>query len=169
LDYWDGLQKLGQFPPSHYYQKAANVETIPSEKLDEIVRKLCACAETCPVTNMGSGIILMPLGGELATMTSDQLPTADVFSRMKWWFIVITEFPQGKGNPGLRQRCIEWVREVHSIVEPYGAQDDGRAKDYWYDCLGDIYGSNLPRLVELKKKYDPANVFSLNRNILPNT
>ena len=30
-----------------------------------------------------------------------------------------------------------------------------------------VYGSNYPRLAQLKKKYDPENFFHLNANILP--
>ena len=34
--------------------------------------------------------------------------------------------------------------------------------------IGSAYGPNLQRLVELKRRYDPANLFRLNHNIDPN-
>jgi FAD/FMN-containing dehydrogenase len=30
-----------------------------------------------------------------------------------------------------------------------------------------VYGSNYPRLAQLKKEYDPENFFHLNQNVLP--
>jgi hypothetical protein len=59
------------------------------------------------------------------------------------------------------------VREMYAEMEPYSAgfytnlHDDTREKT-WGN-----YGENYPRLVELKNKYDPTNLFRLNANIRP--
>jgi len=34
--------------------------------------------------------------------------------------------------------------------------------------LSRVYGQNVPRLLEIKKKYDPENIFKLNRNLVMN-
>lgn len=170
VDYWDGLQKMGEFNPSYYYQKAANMMSVPNDKLSSTVKELCSYAEVCPVTNMGSGIIIMPLAGELARMEDGICATANAYKAMKWWFIVITEFPKGPKNIKLRNKCVQWVRDVYKVVEPFATKDEGRQHDYWFEVLGDIYGSEdtIKKLRDLKTKYDPKNVFSMNRNIAPN-
>jgi FAD/FMN-containing dehydrogenase len=63
---------------------------------------------------------------------------------------------------------IEWTRETFAALRPhFGA---GR----WLNYLGDdqaddavraAYGANYERLLEVKRRYDPANVFHLNHNI----
>jgi hypothetical protein len=168
-DYWDGLQKLGQFSPSYYYQKAAHISSLPEEKIESLVDDLCSFAETCPVSNMGSGIILQPLGGNLSSMEAGSSPTADVFSKTKMWVIIITEFPQGPQDPELESKCMNWVRDVYKVIEPFATKDDGRQHDDWSEVYGDIYGSseNISKLQDLKAKYDGDNFFCLNRNILP--
>ncbi len=169
VDYWDGLQKMGEFKPSYYYQKAVIMSEVPNDKLSAMVDQLCSYAEVCPVSNMGSGIIVMPLAGELARMESGSTPTAEVYSTMKWWVIIITEFPKGPKDTELRDKCVQWVRDVYKVVEPFASKDEGRDRDYWSEGLGDIYGSkeNVDKLQYLKSKYDPNNVFSMNRNIKP--
>lgn len=141
---------------------------IPNKDLSKVVDQLCAFTDTCPVTNMGSGILVMPLSGNLHELDSSFSPTADVFSKMKWWIIIITEFPEGPANPQLRKDCMKWTRDVFQVLEPYCAVDSGRKKDYWAETIGSIYGNNVSRLRDLKEKYDPENMFSMNRNISPN-
>ena len=43
----------------------------------------------------------------------------------------------------------------------YFSDDDGS------DAIGAAYGANNDRLVEVKRRHDPENVFHLNRNIDP--
>jgi hypothetical protein len=123
--YHDGIQKMGKFMPSSYYQKAANLSAIPPTKLAQLIKDLCEMSTICPISNMGTGIIIMPLSGVLSQMALDQFPTAAVFGSMKWCFVVIVEFPKGQKDPKLREKCIEWVRETHALVEPYGSKDQG--------------------------------------------
>jgi len=167
IDYWDGIQKMQKVPPSYYYQKG-NMVDIPSEDLPKVLDSISNFADTCPVTKMGSGILIMPLGGKLHRLDSASAPTNDVFNKMKWWFIIVIEFPEGPNDPKLRKQCIDWARDAFQVVEPYCATDSGRKKDYWAETIGSIYGNNMPRLKELKSLHDPENIFSLNRNISPN-
>lgn len=66
-------------------------------------------------------------------------------------------------------RNIQWTREYWSAMKPflktgsYGnyVSDEGEA------IARDVYGANYDRLVSLKNKYDPTNLFSMNHNIKP--
>ena len=62
-----------------------------------------------------------------------------------------------------------WVRAVYKVVEPFAVRDEGRERDALFEEYGDLYGNmkTVDKLRDLKTKYDPQNVFSLNRNILP--
>jgi FAD/FMN-containing dehydrogenase len=65
--------------------------------------------------------------------------------------------------------CIQWCRELFEDTTAYATgeayvnfmtnEEGGRVEA--------AYGASYPRLVELKNKYDPTNLFRLNQNILP--
>ncbi|MEX0874089.1 MAG: FAD-binding oxidoreductase [Actinomycetota bacterium] len=65
--------------------------------------------------------------------------------------------------------CISWTRSTYDALRPFmddsvyvnylDADDDGRIRS--------AYGPNFERLVQLKRRYDPDNLFRLNHNIDP--
>ena len=73
-------------------------------------------------------------------------------------------------DPAATDANIRWTRETHTALSPHLAT--GR----WLNYLGDdqandavqaAYGPNYDRLREIKRRYDPANVFHHNHNIAP--
>ena len=69
-----------------------------------------------------------------------------------------------------RTRTSRWTRETHAALRPHLA--DRRWLNYLGDDQGDdairaAYGPNYDRLREVKRRYDPENVFHLNHNIAP--
>ena len=73
-------------------------------------------------------------------------------------------------DPADTERCIAWTRDTHAALGEHltarrwlnylGDDQDGNA-------VRDAYGPNYDRLVELKRRYDPENVFHHNHNIVP--
>lgn len=66
-------------------------------------------------------------------------------------------------------KCISWARDLYQATAQYatgGAYVNFLTPDE-QDRVRMAYGSNYERLVELKKKYDPENLFRLNQNINP--
>jgi hypothetical protein len=74
-------------------------------------------------------------------------------------------------DPQQSEEVITWSREFLAVMEPYspgglyinfaGLGEEGE------DLVRAAYGSNYDRLVALKNKYDPTNLFHLNQNIKP--
>lgn len=67
------------------------------------------------------------------------------------------------------QKGIGWAREFFKASAPYASA--GAYVNFMTAEEGDrvaaAYGSNYDRLAEIKKRYDPENVFHLNQNIKP--
>lgn len=72
-------------------------------------------------------------------------------------------------DPADDDRCIAWARQFFKAAEEYATgsvyvnfltQDEANR-------VPAAYGHNYDRLVQLKRKFDPQNLFRLNQNILP--
>ena len=83
----------------------------------------------------------------------------------------------GWEDPSEADANIRWAREVYDALMPFstgatylntlGFSEDlaeGRVKEAF---LPDTYQHTYQRLVALKRKYDPTNLFRLNANIQP--
>jgi FAD/FMN-containing dehydrogenase len=72
-------------------------------------------------------------------------------------------------DPKEDESCISWARRFFADLAPYATggvyvnfmTQDEQAR------IRDAYGGNYARLAELKRKYDPGNVFRVNQNIAP--
>jgi FAD/FMN-containing dehydrogenase len=67
------------------------------------------------------------------------------------------------------EACIGWARRLFEAMKPHAAgtayvnflpEDEG-------DRVEVAYGANFSRLADIKRRYDPHNLFRLNANITP--
>jgi FAD/FMN-containing dehydrogenase len=72
-------------------------------------------------------------------------------------------------DPADDEDCIRWARDVFNATEPFA--DAGVYVNFLTAEEGDrvsaAYGPNYARLAEVKRKYDPENLFRMNQNIRP--
>jgi FAD/FMN-containing dehydrogenase len=67
------------------------------------------------------------------------------------------------------KRCIGWARDFFESSAPYasGSVYVNFMTGDEVDRIAAAYGANYERLVQIKRKYDPENIFHLNQNIKP--
>jgi FAD/FMN-containing dehydrogenase len=72
-------------------------------------------------------------------------------------------------DPSDNEANTRWVRDYYSAIAPHSATGGytnfASADDQ--DKVADNYGANYSRLTEVKRRYDPDNLFHLNQNIQP--
>lgn len=72
-------------------------------------------------------------------------------------------------EPAMDQACIGWARQLFEAAKPHAA---GTAyinfmPEDEVDRVETAYGGNYRRLVEVKLRYDPQNLFRMNQNVRP--
>jgi FAD/FMN-containing dehydrogenase len=123
------------------------------------------------VIELGAGIpsplsvvLLQPLGGAYARV--DEHATALSHRDARWVVHALSLWPDPADTPVNRA----WTESLAAAVAPYGR---GRAHpNYVSEDAGDrvrrLYGAETyERLVAVKRRWDPDNVFALNQNIRP--
>ncbi len=132
-----------------------------AELTDDVVGKMTEAFEKAPTTM--SFLVVEPYHGAVTRID----PTATAFPHRQPGYncIIISQWTE----PSQTDEGIRWARETFELLRPHMA-DRAYVNYLDQDDAGRVraaYGPNYARLVELKRRYDPENVFRLNQNIAP--
>jgi len=145
---WDGLTAHGQ---QNYLKSGYFNELTP-----EIIEVIVEFVNRDKVSSW-----FQHLGGATARVAPDATAFANRSAAVNFGITY------GSKDPALNDAGIAAVRNFYYALEPHMAGFYANLHQDDKDNVGGNYGENYPRLVELKNKYDPTNLFRLNANIRP--
>ncbi|MFI5792891.1 FAD-binding protein [Streptomyces sp. NPDC051677] len=158
MPYADVQCMLDDPPGMRNYWSAEYLTGVP----DALVDVFCARADTLPV-GTGTQHVLWPQGGAIAAGPAEY----PVPFRSAPWAV----HPFGIWeDPADDEACVRWVRDVRADARPWSTGD------VYLNFIGDegadrvvagLGAENARRLADLKRRYDPDNVFRFNHNIRP--
>ena len=153
---FDGLYPAGD----QWYWKADFVEEIP----DEAVAIHLAYGESLPTGK--STMHLYPIDGVAGRVARDA--TAWNYRDAKWGMVIVGVSP----DPADNAHMIDWARNYWRELHPYSAGGAYvnmmmDAADEGQDRVRASYGTHYERLAQIKRTYDPENLFRVNQNIAP--
>jgi FAD/FMN-containing dehydrogenase len=141
----------------HHYWKADFMRELSDEAIAEHV----TYGPRVPTAQ--STMQLYPVDGAVHAVRSDE--TAFSFRDVRFAQVIAAMYPDPADTP----RNVAWVREYWEALHPYSAggayvnfmMDEGEER------IKATYQENYARLVALKNRYDPTNLFHMNQNIRP--
>jgi hypothetical protein len=145
-------------PGAHNYFTSAFLDSVSDEAVDEILDRWKA------KKSPSSELHIHHLGGAMGRVPS----ASTAFSQRSAPYVlnVIARSADGKGF----SKHVDWARETRTRLAGYGP--DSMYVNFTGDAEPDKVRASYPpdtyaRLVAVKKRYDPANLFRLNQNISP--
>jgi FAD/FMN-containing dehydrogenase len=115
------------------------------------------------VPEVSATMHLYPINGAVHRVGADE--TAFAYRDSSFAMVIVCAWE----DPALDQQRIQWVRDYYQALAPYSepggyinfmADDDGAR-------VHDNYRGKFERLAQIKKTYDPGNLFHINQNIPP--
>lgn len=140
-----------------YYFKSGFVGHIERALIGEMVGRF----ESSPLSSLN--VVFVHHGGAVARVPRD----ATAFWHRDAGHSVILE--SSWDNPLDADKNTEWVRSAWRVLEPFtdGFYVNELSPDETERRIRANYGGNYDRLVDVKVKYDPANLFHMNANVNP--
>ena len=147
------------YPPGlQWYWRADFV----NELSDEAIAQHTLFGEALP--SMHSTMHLYPINGAASRVGKDD--TAWNYRDATWAQVMVGVDP----DPANSEKIISWTKNYYDALHPYsagGAYVNFLMGDEGEDRVKKTYGDNYERLVGIKNKYDPGNLFRVNQNIKP--
>jgi len=156
MPYFDFLG-WGDLPRGlHYYGKGGTLPDLSDEVIDRLIE--AAWAKTSPF----SQILIQYVNGAAARVAPDA--TAFAARGNSYMPFILSEWEEGPEQPH-----VDWARNTWASLQPFSVEagyvnflgNEGQKQ------VAPAYGGNYDRLVNLKRRYDPDNIFKLNPNIRP--
>jgi len=148
----------GLVPPGLQHYWKANFVT---ELSDEIIDAHLRHGPDVPAVN--STMHIYPINGAVHRVASDA--TAFGHRDANFATVIAGMWP----DPAQNDANIKWVKDYSAATAPHS--DEGGYINFMasddQDRVRANYGANWDRLVEVKRRYDPDNLFHMNQNIAP--
>ena len=146
------------YPPGlQWYWRADFVK----ELSDDAIKQHLKFGAALPT--MLSTMHLYPIDGAASRVGKNDTPWG--YRDANWAQVIVGVDPE----PGNKEKITKWCKEYYEAVHPFSAggayvnfmMDEGQ------DRVKASYRDNYDRLVQIKTKYDPKNLFRVNQNIKP--
>ena len=149
-------------PPGAWYYKTGYLEgeQFAEDRFIDVLLDHCDFPTPSPL----SRIFIEHLGGAMGRV--DATDTAFVHRAAPFDLIVIA----GGYRPDEAEKNVRWARSTSDAMRPFmsgAAYVNYLGPDATREAVQSAYGPAYARLVALKDRYDPRNVFRLNQNIRP--
>ncbi len=131
------------------------------ELTDDAIAAHVECGPRVPCVE--STMHLYPIDGAPQRVASDE--TAFSHRDARFACVIAGMWP----DPGDNKRNTAWVRDYWEAIHPH-SEEGGYINFMSEDDAGRVranHGPNYERLVEVKRRYDPENLFRMNQNIDP--
>lgn len=152
----DATQPKGR----RYYWKSNYLSGLNQELFTEVIN------HASQIVSPYSAIILFPVDGALNQLPNDFTPMGN---RNATSNLNITAAWEGKEND---KQNINWAQSAWQDMNKLstgGSYINFQTEDEGEGRIRAAYGSNYGRLVDVKTKWDPGNLFRTNKNIKPKT
>ena len=147
-------------PGRQYYEKVHFIGDISDGAIDAVI------SHFQQVSSPLSGVMFQQTGGAMRRGSPDDAAYSQRDAQYN--FVILSCWL----DPGESEIHLKWTRELWDAMRPHSTggvyvNDIGREVEEGADLIRSAYGESYQRLVALKNKYDPTNLFRHNQNIKP--
>ena len=140
-----------------HYWKSSYLKELSEEAIEVMVEYVSE------VPSPATGVGLQQMHGVASRVD----PTATAFPHRDEHYdlLILSQW----ADPAESESNVEWTRSLFEAMKPFceGGVYVNNLGDEGEDRVREAYGANYERLLALKGKYDPTNLFRLNQNIKP--